>query len=348
MSSLSMHLSIYHPQSKGIFMILAGDIGGTKTNLALYKITEKEVFLEVQHQFVSQNYASFSDVINEFLEKIPDREITTACLAIAGPIIDGRCATTNLPWEIAASDLQKVLKTKSVYLLNDLEATAYGMLYLHDDEFINLNPNAETKKGNCAVIAAGTGLGEAMLYFDGLSYHPIGSEGGHCDFAPLTHQQDALLLWLREHYPLHVSYERILSGPGIANIYDFLVASEFAKEPDSITKMNSNQDKSVLISQYALEKNDPLCVETLRLFVEIYGAEAGNIALKSLSLGGVYIGGGIAPKILPFMQSETFINAFFAKGRFSQMLQQMPIKLSLNPETAMLGSAHYAKNQHKN
>jgi glucokinase len=343
-----MHLSIYHPQSKGIFMILAGDIGGTKTNLALYKSSQEGIMLELQRQFVSQNYASFSDVIHEFLAKVPDTKITTACFGIAGPIIDGKCRTTNLPWEIATTDLQNLLKISNIYLLNDLEATAYGMLYLRDDEFINLNVSAETKKGNFAVIAAGTGLGEAILYFNGLSYHPISSEGGHSDFAPLTPQQDALLLWLREHYPLHVSYERILSGPGIANIYDFLVASEFAKEPDSITKIGSNKDKSALISQYALEKNDPLCVETLRLFIEIYGAEAGNLALKSLSLGGVYIGGGIAPKILPFMQSETFLKAFCNKGRFSQMLQSMPIKLSLNPETALLGSAHYAKDHHKN
>jgi len=329
-------------------MILAGDIGGTKTNLALYKNTQEGVILELQHQFVSQDYANFSDVIHELLAQVPDTKITTACFGIAGPIIDGKCRTTNLPWEIITTDLQEVLNTNSVYLLNDLEATAYGMLYLRKDEFIDLNTSTETKKGNCAVIAAGTGLGEAMLYFDGLRYHPISSEGGHSDFAPQTPQQDALLLWLREHYPLHVSYERILSGPGIANIYDFLVASEFAKEPDSITKIGSNKDKSALISQYALEENDPLCVETLRLFVEIYGAEAGNIALKSLSLGGVYIGGGIAPKILPFMQSETFLKAFCNKGRFSKMLQSMSIKLSLNPETAMLGSAHYAKDHHYN
>ncbi len=329
-------------------MILAGDIGGTKTNLALYKMTEEGVFLEVQHQFVSQNYASFSDVIDEFLAKIPDTKITTVCFGIAGPIIDGRCRTTNLPWEIVTTDLKKLLKINSVYLLNDLEATAYGMLYLHNDEFIDLNPNAETKKGNCAVIAAGTGLGEAMLYFDGLSYHPIGSEGGHSDFAPQTPQQDALLLWLREYYPLHVSYERLLSGPGIANIYDFLVSINFALEPGSIKELKSKEDKSSLISRCALEDKDSLCIETLRLFVEIYGAEAGNMALKSLSLGGVYIGGGIAPKILPFMQSETFLKAFCNKGRFSQMLQAMPIKLSLNPETAMLGSAHFAKDHHKN
>lgn len=343
-----MHLSIYHPQSKGVFMILAGDIGGTKTNLALYKSTQEGVILELQHQFVSQNYASFSDVINQFLAQVPDIEITTACLAIAGPIIDGRCRTTNLPWEIATTDLQKILKTQTVFLLNDLEATAYGMLYLHENEFVNLNPNAQSKNGNRAVIAAGTGLGEAMLYFNGTNYHPIGSEGGHTDFAPLTPQQDGLLLWLRELYPLHVSYERLLSGAGITHIYDFLVASTFAKEPDRIVQIAFNQDKSALISQCALEDKDPLCTETLRLFVEIYGAEAANFALKSLSLSGVYIGGGIAPKILPFMQSETFLKAFCSKGRFSQMLQTMPIKLSLNPETALLGSANFARDHHKN
>ncbi|MDD2357387.1 MAG: glucokinase [Thiovulaceae bacterium] len=329
-------------------MILAGDIGGTKTNLALYQSTQEGVILGLQHQFVSQNYASFSDVINEFLAQVPNTKITTACFGIAGPIIDGRCRTTNLPWEIVTTDLQEVLNTKSVYLLNDLEATAYGMRYLPEDEFIDLNPNAQSKKGNYAVIAAGTGLGEAMLYFDGLSYHPIGSEGGHSDFAPQTPQQDALLVWLREHFPLHVSYERLLCGPGITNIYNFLVFTKFASEPDSIKELKSTEDKSALISRCALENNDPLCVETLRLFVEIYGAEAGNMALKSLSLGGVYIGGGIAPKILPFMQSETFLKAFYSKGRFSQMLQSMPIKLSLNPDTALLGSAHYAKDHYKN
>jgi glucokinase len=328
-------------------MILAADIGGTKTIFALYSPTIAGVSLKVEYQFVSQNYKSFSHLIDEFLSLIQNTKITTACLAIAGPVIDGKCRTTNLPWEIATTDLQEVLKTNSVYLLNDLEATAYGMLYLHESEFIDLNPNAKYNKGNCAVIAAGTGLGEAMLYFDKVNYHPIGSEGGHSDFAPLTPQQDALLLWLREHFPLHVSYERVLSGAGIANIYDFLVSTSFACESDCITNIQSNEDKSARISRCALENNDPLCVETLRLFVEIYGAEAGNLALKSLSLGGVYIGGGIAPKILPFMKSETFLNAFLAKGRFTSMLQSIPIKLSLNPKTALLGSAHFAKNNHK-
>lgn len=326
-------------------MILAGDIGGTKTILALYSVTPEGILLKVQHQFASQNYKSFSDVIEEFLALIPSIKITKACLAIAGPIIDGRCRMTNLSWEIATADLQEVLQIKSVYLLNDLEASAYGMLYLHESELIDLNPDAKKMKANCAVIAAGTGLGEAMLYFDKVNYHPISSEGGHSDFAPLTLQQDALLLWLREHFPLHVSYERILSGAGIANIYDFLVSTSFAKESDCITNAQSNEEKSARISRVALEENDPLCVETLRLFVAIYGAEAGNLALKSLSLGGIYIGGGIAPKILPFMQSETFLTAFFAKGRFTSMLRSIAIKLSLNPDTALLGSANYAKDK---
>jgi glucokinase len=324
-------------------MILAGDIGGTKTNLALYK--EEDLSLHVKQQYVSQSFENFSDIIESFLQSVGEIEITSACFGIAGPVIEGVCKTTNLPWEIALEELERQLACEYVYLLNDLEATAYGMLYLNEKDIIELNPNGIAKKGNCAIIAAGTGLGEAMLYFDGQRYHPLGSEGGHTDFAPLTTQQDALLVYLRKKHPLHVSYERILSGPGIANIYDFLVDSGFAPQSQAILEMDENRDKSALISELALEKQEPLCVETLRLFVEIYGAEAGNMALKAFALGGVYIGGGIAPKILEFMKSETFLNAFIAKGRFSGMLSSLPLRLSINQETALLGSLHYAKDK---
>lgn len=324
-------------------MILAGDIGGTKTNLALYKA--KDMSLHVKHQFASQSYLQFSQIIQSFLDSVGEINIQSVCLGIAGPVIEGVCKTTNLPWEIVTKDLQIQLKCEKVYLLNDLEATAYGMLYLDEEDIIELNPNALAKKGNCAVLAAGTGFGEAMLYFDAQRFHPIGSEGGHTDFAPLTPQQDELLKWLREKYPLHVSYERVLSGPGIANIYDFLVQSSFAKEPQAILQKSVDTDKSALISKLALEENEPLCVETLRLFTEIYGAEAGNMALKTFSIGGVYIGGGIAAKILPFMQSETFLNAFLAKGRFETLLTSMPLRVSMNQETALLGALHYAKDK---
>lgn len=326
-------------------MILAGDIGGTKTSLALFEIQDNILIPHSKHQFASQNYSSFSDVIREFIQMSPEVVITSASFGIAGPIIDERCLTTNLPWDISAQDLREQLEIDKVYLLNDLEATAYGMLYLSDDDFLDLNPNAIASKGNCAVIAAGTGLGEAMLYFDGKNYHPIASEGGHCDFAPLCAQQDALLLWLRHRFPEHVSLERVLSGPGIRTLYDFLLESGFAKESDYLKNMSESDDKSARISEGALLHDDPLCMETLRLFCEIYGAESGNLALKSMSLGGVFIGGGIAPKIIPFLKEETFYNAFVSKGRFEPMLRNMSVKVSLNSETALLGAAHYAKDR---
>jgi len=323
-------------------MILAGDIGGTKTHLALFELENEKLEIRAEEQFPSGDYPSLKAVIEVFWQQHAMPRIDAACFGIAGPVIDGHCRTTNLPWEITAYELQQYLHSDRVRLINDLEATAYGMLYLGDDEFFDLNPTADTLDGNRAVIAAGTGLGEAMLFYDGRAYHPIGSEGGHSDFAPLTPQQDALLQWLRKRYPDHVSYERILSGPGIYTLYEFLAQSGFAPRPASMQALCEGEDRSALVSRCALEQNDPLCTETLRLFAEIYGAEAGNLALKTLSLGGVYIGGGIAPKILPFLRDKHFIESFADKGRFAELLKAMPVKIALNPQTALLGAAHFA------
>jgi glucokinase len=322
--------------------VLAGDIGGTKTNLALYEVDTNTFTLQDNHQYASQEYASFMEILIDFERRIGDVHIDAACFGIAGPVIDGNCQTTNLPWEFNTSDLQKHLHTDKVRLLNDLEATAYGMLYLRADEFVDLNPSADGVQGNRAVIAAGTGLGEAMLFWDGEQYHTIGCEGGHCDFASATPQQDELLKWMRHRYGGHVSYERILSGPGIYALYQFLEESSFAPQPEVMIRLDEGADRSAMISECALVDNDPLCMETLRLFTEIYGAEAGNLALKTMSTGGVYIGGGIAPKILPLMRGDTFINAFADKGRFEEILRKMKVKISLNPQTALLGAAHFA------
>lgn len=323
-------------------MILAGDIGGTKTNLALYKYENESLSLQVQHQFASQKYASFSDVVNEFIALCGVKEMEAVCLGIAGPVVNGVCRTTNLPWVIETEVLQKECSTHNVKLLNDLEATAYGMLYLKNEEFLELNPNAKRVEANCAVIAAGTGLGEAMLFFDGKEYHPVGSEGGHCDFAPLNPLQDELLVWLRQRYKEHVSMERILCGDGISTLYEFLKERGSYDEPKMLLEASSEEDKNALISRCALEEKNPLCVEVLEIFSEIYGAEAGNLALKSLSLGGVFIGGGIAPKILPFLEEGRFLEAFKSKGRFRELLSNMQVKVALNQETALIGSAHYA------
>ncbi len=326
-------------------MILAADIGGTKTDLALFETRNNVFKTVVQHQFLNSEFSSLNDIFSAFKEQYVIEKIEAASFGIAGPVIDGQCHITNLSWNISRDALKDYWNIDQVYLLNDLEATAYGMLYLSEDEFEDLNPEGQVIDGNRAVIAAGTGLGEAMLFYDGENYYPVASEGGHSDFAPLTEQQDELLKWLRQRYPEHVSYERILSGPGITLLYEFLLEHSDGVLGNSLSQITEGKDRSAVITDRALKEQDPLCLEVLSLFAEIYGAEAGNLALKTMSLGGVYIGGGIAPKILCDMTKERFMNGFTAKGRFREMLQGMQVKISLNPETALLGAAHYAQDR---
>ncbi len=322
--------------------IVAGDIGGTKSILALFEKSEKGLRMLYEAAFPSRNFATFDMVIDAFLQKSSTPKIDAAAFGIAGPVIEGVCQTTNLPWRVTTEGLREQLGIGRIKLLNDLEATAYGMLHLPQQEFVSLNPEGESKEANRAVIAAGTGLGEAILFWDSQGFQPIGTEGGHTDFAPLTPQQDQLLHWLRTRYTEHVSIERVLSGPGIYTLYTFLAESGFAPRPAFMEALPKGQDPSAMVSRGALEYADPLCVETLRLFVELYGQEAGNLVLKSLAIGGLYIGGGIAPKILPFMKREDFLKGFLRKGRFEALLRKVEVRVSLNHETALLGAARYA------
>jgi glucokinase len=322
--------------------VLAGDIGGTKTNLALYSVTDGGMTAIAKRQYSSREHETFEGAVADFLSETGISGADAACFGVSGPVIGGACRTTNLPWDLSEAGLAERFGFSEVRLLNDLEATAYGMLYLDEEAFVDLNPTARIVAGNRAVIAAGTGLGEAQLYRDGEIFHPIASEGGHCDFAPLTSRHDALLQWLRTRYPGHVSYERILSGPGVATLYDFLVHEGFASEPEAMISLEEGADRSAAVSHLALEDHDSLCQETLRLFAEIYGAEAGNLALKSMALGGIYIGGGIAPKILPALTDGAFLEGFLAKGRFEEMLRGVPVRVSLEPETALIGALRYA------
>lgn len=327
-------------------IILAGDIGGTKANLALYDLNNTRIDCITKTQYYCKDFSCFEDMITTFIENFCDNQIDGLCLGVAGPVINNICKTTNLPWLIDGTKLQNHLKIQNVYLLNDLEATSYGMLYLDQDSFVELNTNAIQQNGNRAVIAAGTGLGEGILFFDGNKFHPIGSEGGHSDFASQNNLQDQLLSWLRAKYPEHVSVERVVSGMGISNIYDFLAQTQNFVEPKPMAIADHATDKNSLITKSALE-NDPLCVATLDLFCELYGAEAGNLALKTFAIGGVYVGGGIAPKILPFLQNGKFLDSFLAKGRFKDMLEQVSIKVSLEQETALLGALYFAKDKLK-
>ena len=327
-------------------MILAGDIGGTKTVLALMRHDADGLLTSVQEQtFASGEYDSFDAILDLFLPE--DIKIAAACFGVAGAVVDQRCYATNLSWTIEGERLKLKLGTEQVRLLNDLEAMAVGMLHLQAEDFIELNPNAEPHDGNIAVIAAGTGLGEAILYWDGRQHHPIATEGGHCSFAPQNRQQDKLLAFLRGRYSQHVSYERILSGIGFSNLYDFLLDSQYAPAcpavPNAQDAKQGNVDRNAIISRLGINGEDAICSEAVRLFVDIYGAEAGNLVMKSFATGGVFIGGGIGPKIRSALESGGFMQAFTEKGRFQAILGKVSVKLALNARTPLLGAMHYFK-----
>ncbi|MFZ2169333.1 MAG: glucokinase [Methylococcaceae bacterium] len=321
-------------------MILAGDIGGTKTVLSiLTRDTNGSLICVHEQTYSSQQFPEFDDILTVFLPT--DVKFRSACFGIAGPVVNQRCQTTNLPWLLDGAELKKKLGTPKVKLLNDLEAMALGMLYLPGHDLVELNPDAETQAGNIAVIAAGTGLGEAILYWDGNKHYPMATEGGHSDFAPQNVQQDQLLAFLRKIYPAHVSCERIVSGMGFGHLYDFLCEQGFAPPCPAVPDINSGIDRNAIISRLGVAGENPLCAEAVRLFVEIYGAETGNLALKSMATGGIFIGGGIGPKILPAMQDGNFISTFKAKGRFLPLLDKISVKLSLNPRTPLIGAINY-------
>jgi glucokinase len=323
-------------------MILAGDIGGTKTVLALYRDVSGRLEPIREEVFKSREFPQFEQVLTRFLEKKASEQVTTICLGVAGAVKDGQSKTTNLPWLLDEQKLSKEFNVKKVRLLNDLEAAAYGMLFLGEDEMAVLNRGkGSERKGNIAVIAAGTGLGEALLYWNGREYLPVASEGGHSDFAPQSDQEIELLRFLRSEFG-HVSYERILSGPGVFNIYRFLRETGFAEEPDWLREKLQAGDPSATITQVGLARGHELCVEALHLFSSIYGAEAGNLALKTLAVGGVYIGGGIAPKILDKLKDDSFMRAFSDKGRYNDLMREVPVKVALNSRAPLIGAAHYA------
>ncbi len=331
-------------------MILAGDIGGTKTTFALYKgDTVHSKALCVAH-YRSQEHPHFFAILDHYLKTV-DQDIHRACFSVAGPVFEGCCQTLNLPWLLDAKKIAQRYHIKNVFLLNDLQATAYGALVLPETEQILLNSDEVDFRdalpvGNRAVIAPGTGLGEALLYWDGSKYHPCASEGGHSDFAPRNDLEIALLKTLQKRHA-HVSYERLLSGPGIFAIYEFLKTKTQEDVPAWLSERLISEDPAAVISDVALAEKSALCIKTLDLFVSILGAEAGNLALKTLAMGGIYVGGGIAPKILPKLKDGTFMKAFLEKGRYASLLSKIPVWLIDNPQTALQGAAAYAFSKEK-
>ncbi len=322
-------------------MFLAGDIGGTKTNLAIYTYQNDLLVLLKSASFPSKGHASLAEIIRHFLagELLP---IRNACFGVAGPVQGGVVQVTNLPWVVDAAALQNELGFQQVSLLNDLEANAYGIATLQPHELLSLNPNGNPNQvGHRALIAAGTGLGEAGLMWDGVAHRPFASEGGHASFAPNDTIGDELLAFLRQERG-HVSWERVLSGMGITNLYRFFRQRSGVSEPDWLAEQLRQGDLAAVVTGAGLGNTDPVCVEVVDCFTRNYGAEAGNLALKLLSLGGVYIGGGIAPKMLPKMQSAIFLDAFYHKGRMSPLLKSMPVYVILNDKTALQGAAWFA------
>ena len=320
-------------------MILAGDIGGTKTLLALFSTGGDCV---AKQQYLSADFKRFDDLLDSFLTEHAMPELATVCLGVAGPVVEGQCVTTNLPWVLRADDIKTRTGARHVALLNDLEAMSWGLLHRPEADFIALNPDAEHTTGHIAVLAAGTGLGEAIIVRDKTHTRILSTEGGHSDFAPTDEREFQLFTFLQQKYGHHISYERVVSGMGIVDIYDFLKQHTKLSATTDTEQRFEQEDKAAVISQQALARQDPLCIETMRIFCRCYGAEASNLALKTLSYGGVLLAGGIAAKNLDLMTNGVFMQAFLDKGRYHALLKKIPVKICLNAEAALLGAFYYA------
>ena len=321
-------------------MILAGEIGATRTRLAAFETEGNRLNCVVEKIYPSHDYASLAEILPQFT-RTEGIGVHSACFGVAGPVRAGRSKISNLPWTIDAKELAVQLKLPSVGLLNDLEASAYGIDALESKDFITISEGSENAEGNRAVISAKTGLGMAGLYWDGFRHHPFACEGGHADFAPRDAIQMELLAYLQKKYG-RVSCERVLSGPGIHDIYDFVRDTDKFEEPaDRRAQVKAAADPSPLISRLALEGKSAVCEQALSVFVSVFGAEAGNCALRYMTTGGIYIGGVIAAKIAPKMQDGTFMKSFLDKGRMESILKDMPVQIIANDDCGLIGAARY-------
>lgn len=314
-------------------MFLGADIGGTKTNLALFEFSKGTFSLTHSKKYPSQEHASLTEITSDYLKE-QNVSLKGAVFGIAGPVLNEEVKTTNLPWDVKADELKKITQCP-VHLINDLEANAWGLRALKPDELVLLNPQSQSSAGNKALISAGTGLGIAGLYFDGKNHLPFASEGGHSDFAPTDAEELKLYTHLTQKFG-HVSYERVVSGQGLVNLYDFFTEGDPNKRDSKDEK-----EKAKWISQSALE-GDPASEKALSSFCNLYGSVCGNVALLLKATDGIYLGGGIAPKILPYLQKSDFLKRFQNKGRFSDFLSKIPVWVVTNDKTALLGSGYCA------
>jgi glucokinase len=322
-------------------LILAGDVGGTKTRLA-FNDPDRELALVAEETFASQEQAGLEEIAGEFRARHPHK-IARAAFGIAGPVIENRVQTTNLPWLVDAARLARALDlpgASHVILLNDLEATAWSLAALDPSQVCVLHAGAPRARGNRAIVAAGTGLGQAALYWDGKRHRPFATEGGHSAFAPRDELEDGLLRHLRLEHGTHVSWERVLSGPGLVAIYAYLRGLSGGAEED--LAQGNGEDPAAAISKAALEGRSPLAERALERFAALYGSQAGNLALTVLASGGVYLAGGIAPKVLPILERPGFLDAFLDKGRLRPFLEAVPVRVILDDRAPIYGAARRA------
>ena len=321
-------------------MILAGDVGGTKVHLALYDFINGKLVYSRDERYPAKDYSGLEEIVKEFLGAFT---VTAACFGVPGPVRDGRLRLTNLPWTLDSRELSVSLGINHVFLINDLEANGYGVAELAADQIYTLSEGDASQIGNRALIAAGTGLGEALLIWNGHSHTPYPSEGGHADYAPRNEDEIDLLRFLKQKYSGRISQERVVSGQGLTNIYDFLREVRGIDEPVWLAERLAAEDPNAVITELALAAKSEICEKAMDMFVSAYGAETGNLALKILSVGGVYVGGGIAPRILDKLKDGRFMKAFTDKGRLSQLLINMPVRIILESRAALLGAAAYAE-----
>ncbi|MFC5861458.1 glucokinase [Acidicapsa dinghuensis] len=321
-------------------MILAGDVGGTKVHLALYDFDGGSLTHKRDERYPAKDYSGLEDIVREFLAA---DQVSSACFGVPGPVRDGRLRLTNLPWTLDSREIARNLSIDHVFLINDLEANGYGIAELKSNQIYTLSEGDPSQIGNRALISAGTGLGEGILIWNGRTHVPYPSEGGHADFAPRNEDEIDLLRFLKQKYNGRISFERVVAGMGITNIYEFLRDVRGMEEPSWLADRIASEDPNAVITELALSAKSELCERTVDMHVSAYGAEAGNLALKILSIGGIYLGGGIAPRIIEKLKDGTFMRSFTDKGRLSQLLINMPVRVILESRAALLGAAAYAE-----
>jgi glucokinase len=329
-------------------VILAGDVGGTKVDLALYEFERGQLSQVCEGKFAANEFTGLEQILKKFLDEsgittVERASLTAACFGVPGPVRHGRLRLTNLAWELDSQQLATDLKIEHVYLINDLEANGYGIAELTPDKIFFLAKGDLGARGNRALMSAGTGLGEGMLIWNGHVHVPMASEGGHGDFAARTDDEIELLRYLRSKLKGRVSYERVISGIALQNIYSFCRDVKRLEEPGWLKDRMLKEDPNAVIGEVGEEGGNELCAKTLDMFVSAYGAEAGNMALRILAVGGVFLGGGIVPKILRKMQDGAFMKAFLDKGRLSDLLVQTPVCIILDDRAALMGAAAYAE-----